>query len=304
MNSAYKKFNEIKTAYLSSLQTIAKSKATYLKYSQVVNDFAQHLEQNDCEHKDITAVQILNYSKAVKERGIKNNTLRHYLIVLRTFFAWCINHKFYAENPVLEEDIPKQERIDYDLLTEEEVNRILSGELPPYTQHPERTKAIIFTFLLTGLRVSELINLRIGDLDFIEGVISVVGKGNKLRTTTLPQQLIKVLQPYLTAYNKTSKTDLLFDNGKGKSFTRQNITKVVEGYAYRLLGHRHIGAHDLRHAFASLLLTQGAKLEQIQYKLGHSSYATTVIYASHLAPNRATHEMNSLLDNLPIFANA
>lgn len=302
--TTYSKFNEIKTAYLSSLQTISKSTATYDKYSRVLNDFAKWLEQNDCEETEITAVMILNYSKAVKGRNAKNNTLRHYLIILRSFFAWCINHKFYTEQPVLETDIPKQERIEYDLLTEEEVNHILSGELPPYTQHPIRTKAIIFTFLLTGLRVSELINLRVGDLDLARDSVTVVGKGDKLRTSTLPQPLIEVLQAYLTAYNKTDKNEILFCNTDGKPYTRQNITKTVEGYVNRLLGHKHIGAHDLRHAFASLLISNGYALEGIQQLLGHSSYATTVIYASHLCPKRIAEQANTVFDNLTVFARA
>lgn len=302
--TAYAKFNEIKNAYLSSLQTISKSTATYDKYSRVLNDFAKWLEQNDSDESDITAVMILNYSKAVKERGACNNTLRHYLIILRSFFAWCINHKFYSEQPVFETDIPKQERIEYDLLTEEEVNRILSGELPPYTQHSVRTKAIIFTFLLTGLRVSELINLRVGDLDLVRGSITVVGKGDKLRTTNLPTRLTEALQAYLTAYNKTDKHELLFCNTDGKPYTRQNITKTVEGYVNRLLGHKHIGAHDLRHAFASIHLTYGTKLDKIQKLLGHSSIVTTTIYAEHLCPNRIAEETNSVFDNLPVFARA
>lgn len=304
--TAYEKFNEIKTAYLSSLQTISKSNATYDKYSRVLNDFAKWLERNDSKKTDITAVMILHYSKTIKERGACNNTLRHYLIILRSFFTWCINHKFYTEQPVLETDIPKQERIEYDLLTEEEVNRILSGELPPYTQHPERTKAIIFMFLLTGLRVSELINLRVGDLNLVKGTVTVVGKGDKLRTTTLPRTLIDVLEAYLKAYNKTNRNDLLFNStdktGKEKPYTRQNITKMVEGYVNRLLGHKYIGAHDLRHAFASLLITNGAKLEKIQQLLGHSNYATTVIYASHLCPNRIAEETNAIFESLPVFA--
>lgn len=306
--TAYTKFNEIKTAYLSSLQTMSKSRATYDKYSRVLNDFAKWLEQNDSEETEITAVMILKYSKAVKGRKAKNNTLRHYLIILRSFFAWCINHKFYTEQPVLETDIPKQERIEYDLLTEEEVNRILSGELPFNTKHPIRTKAIIFTFLLTGLRVSELINLRVGDLDLARGSVTVVGKGDKLRTTNLPKQLIEVLQAYLTAYNKTNKNELLFashdKNGNEKPFCAKNISNIVEGYVNRLLGHKNIRAHDLRHAFASVHLTYGTKLEKIQQLLGHSSYATTVIYASHLCPNRIAEETNSVFDNLPVFARA
>lgn len=306
--TAYEKFNEIKTAYLSSLQTISKSKNTLDKYSRVLNDFALWLEKNDTEKTEITAVMILKYSHTVKDRGTKNNTLGNYLTILHSFFKWTVAHKFYSENPVLKEDMPKKERIEYDLLSEQEVNRILSGELPPYTQNPERTKAIVFMFLLTGLRVSELINLRVGDLDLVKGSVTVVGKGDKLRTSALPKPLVEVLQAYLTVYNKTDKNELLFNSvdGKGnqKPYTRQNITKLVEGYINRLLGHRHIGAHDLRHAFASMLITQNAPLSHISKVLGHSSWETTKIYAEHLCPDKIVSEVNSVFENLPIFARA
>lgn len=297
--TSYTKFNEIKTAYLSSLQTISKSTATYDKYSTVINDFAKWLEQNDSEKSEITAVMILNYSKAVKERGACNNTLRHYLIILRSFFAWCINHKFYTEQPVLETDIPKQERIEYDLLAEEQIQTILDGKLPPYIKQPLRDRALIVLFIESGLRVSELTHLKIKDIDFDGGTIYVhtSAKGDKTRTTTLPDRSKQFITEYL--YKRYGghcwdENALLFANDEGKPYTRQNITKIVRGYTRGLFKRNDIGAHDLRHAFASLLLTRGAKLEQIQQVLGHSSYATTVIYASHLCPKRVSQDLNKL----------
>ncbi len=297
--TAYEKFNEIKMAYLSSLQTISKSTATYDKYSAVINDFAQWLEQNNGETSDITPIMILNYSRAVKDRGICNNTLRHYLIILRSFFTWCVNHKFYTEQPVLEEDIPKQERIEYNLLTEEQIQTILDGKLPPYIKQPLRDRALIVLLIESGLRVSELTHLQIKDLDFDAGTIYVhtSAKGDKTRHTTLPARSREFISEYL--YRRYSgyswdENALLFANDGGEPYTRQNITKIVRGYIHGLFNRNDIGAHDLRHAFASLLLTRGAKLEQIQQVLGHSSYATTVIYANHLCPKRVGQDLNKL----------
>lgn len=85
-------------------------------------------------------------------------------------------------------------------------------------------------------------------------------------------------------------------------YTRQNITKLVEGHVNRLLGHKHISAHDLRHAFASMLITQNAPLAHISSVLGHSSWETTKIYAEHLRPTKIISEVNSVFDNLPVFA--
>lgn len=303
------KYNEIKTAYLSSLKTLSQSVATYDKYEGVLNDFGNFLEQNyaETEQPDISPIMVLAYKEELNMRGVCRNTMHHYLIILRSFFKWCVQHKFYTDQPIFNEDIPKQDQIKYDLLTETEVNKILSGELPPYTHHPKRIRAIIFVFLLTGLRVSELINLRVGDLNLIKGSVTIIGKGNKQRTSTLPQPLIEVLQDYLTTYHKQNKKELLFSsidkNGNPKPYTRQNITKIVEGYVNRLLDHRHIGAHDLRHAFASMLITQNAPLAHISSVLGHSSWETTKIYAEHLCPTKIISEVNSIFDNLPIFSN-
>lgn len=301
MNSAYTKFNEIKKAYLSSLATIAKSQNTYKKYDMVLNDFGKWLEQNDCEETGITAVQILAYSKTVKERGSKNNTLRHYLIILRSFFTWCINHKFYTEQPVLEEDIPKQERIEYDLLSEEQIEKVLNSTPPKYShaKTAKRNHALIALLIQSGLRVSELINLKVGDLEFGEkGTIKTVGKGDKLRYTTFPELSQQLIKEYLNKRfngNSVDENAILFANDKGQPYTRQNITKIVNTYIKWLTGKTNIGAHDLRHSFASELITNGAQLEQIQQVLGHSSYATTVIYASHLAPKRISQDLNRLL---------
>ena len=298
--TAYTKFNEIKTAYLSSLQTISKSTATYDKYSRVLNDFAKWLEKNDSAESEITAVMILNYSKAVKARNACNNTLRHYLIILRLFFAWCINHKFYTEQPVLETDIPKQERIEYDLLTEEQIEQILNSTPPKYSHAKTalRNRALITLLIQSGLRVSELIKLKVGDLDFDGQTIRTIGKGDKLRYTTFPALSAQLIKEYIyERFNGQSVDEnaILFANEQGKAYSRQNITKLVSTYIKWLTGKEYIGAHDLRHSFASKLITNGAGLEQIQQVLGHSSYATTVIYASHLCPKRVSQDLNKLL---------
>lgn len=299
--SAYTKFNDIKSVYLSSLQTISKSEATYDKYSRVLNDFAKWLECNDSGQQDnITSIMILNYSKAVKERGACNNTLRHYLIILRSFFGWCVAHKFYGEQPVLESDIPKQERIEYDLLTEEQVEQVLNGAPPKYShaKTARRNRALITLLIQSGLRVSELIKLKICDLDFYGQTIRTVGKGDKLRYTTFPALSKQLIKEYLDERFKGNPVDenaILFANKQGKSYTRQNITKLVSTYVKWITGKENIGAHDLRHSFASELLTKGAGLEQIQQVLGHTNYATTVIYASHLCPKRVSQDLNKLL---------
>lgn len=302
--TTYSKFNEIKTAYLTSLKTLSQSIATYDKYAGVLNDFGKFLEQNyaDCEQPDISSVIVLNYINEANKREIKRNTLRHYLIILRSFFKWCVAHKFYAEQPVLESDIPKQERVEYDLLTEEQIDKILNSTPPKYSRAKTalRNRALITLLIQSGLRVSELTALRICDLDFGNSVVRVThGKGGKQRYTPFPVDSRQLVSEYLNERFKGQRMDenaLLFANENGKPYTRQNITKLVNGYVKWLTGKEYIGAHDLRHAAASFYLTRGASLEKIQEILGHSNYATTVIYASHLCPKRVSQDLNSLWD--------
>ena len=304
------KYNEIKTAYLSSLKTLSQSVATCDKYETVLNDFGNCIEQhfNTVEQStEITPQMILKYREIIKERGVCNNTVAHYLTLLHSFFEWCKAHKFYAEQPIVKKDIPKKEEIEYDLLTEAEVYKVLSGEIPKNTRNAKRTRAIVFMFLLTGLRVSELTHLKIGDIDFVKGNITVKGKGNKKRTTALSAPAREQLTAYLAEQNKTAKLNsdsLLFCNENGQPFTRQNISQTVECYVQKLTGHTGIRAHDLRHSFASLLVTSNAPIATISSVLGHSSWKTTAIYASHLRPDKITEEVNNIFENLPIFQTA
>lgn len=300
------KYNEVKTAYLSSLKTLSQSAATYIKYEGVLNDFDNFLEQNyaDCEQPDITPIMVLNYKEDLSKRGVCRNTMRHYLIILRSFFKWCVQHKFYAEQPVFESDIPKSERIEYNLLTEQQIETILRGEIPKWSKMntAKRNRALVILLIQSGLRVSELIDLKISDLDFEQHTIRVAhGKGDKLRYTTLPPLAEQFVKEYLNErYNGKCYvlSDNLFANENGQPFTRQNITQIVRAYVNRTVGRNDIGAHDLRHAYASYMITHGMTLEDIQELLGHSSYATTVIYASHLCPKRISKNANNIWSNI------
>lgn len=296
------KFNKIKTAYLSSLKTLSQSVATYDKYDGVLNDFGNFLEQNYAETKqsDISPIIVLAYKEELNRRGVCRNTMRHYLIILRSFFKWCVQHKFYAEQPIFESDIPKAERVEYYLLTEQQIETILRGEIPKWSKMStaKRNRAVVILLVQSGLRVSELTNLKISDLDFEQHAIRVShGKGDKMRYTTLPDLSEHFIKEYLEERfndNYGSQNEYLFANENGQPFTRQNVTQVVRAYVNRSIGRNDIGAHDLRHAYASWLITHGTQLEDIQALLGHSSYATTVIYASHLCPERISKNVNAV----------
>ncbi len=295
------KFIQIKNIYLSSLKVITKSNATFVKYQSVLDDFEKCLSNYfaDEQATEITSQMIFKYSEAAKQRGIKNNTLRHYLTIIKTFLSWSNEHKFYIKQPIIKNDIPKKERIEYDLLTQDEITLILSGKIPPYTKHANRNRAIIILLLSTGLRVSELINLHYEDIDFDNYTLTIIGKGNKKRTTALPSIAIKSLESYINqGFSTTNKGELLFKNKDNKSFSEQNISQIVERYVEKLTGHKNIRSHDLRHAYASLLITNNIPIPHISQALGHSNWETTAIYASHLCPQKQVNEVNDMFNRL------
>lgn len=305
--TAYEKFVTLETAFITAVEGISQSARTAENYRRTLDSFKVWLADNStAEQTEITPLMVVRYSQYCKERGLTANTRRHYLIVLQRCFGWGIEHKLCTEKPVLKTDIPKKERIEYHLLSEDEIAVLLEGKVNKYAKQGLvlRNRAMITMFLQTGVRVSELINLRISDLDFERHTVQVVkGKGDKFRYTTFPPLAEQRMRKYLDdeygvdkwqGLNEYAFTSTLTD--KRLPYTRQNVDKIIKAYCEPLLGRRDIGAHSLRHCYASTLLTNGAGLEQIQKVLGHNSYATTVIYASHLCPQRIGQDLNRLFN--------
>lgn len=303
----YYKYKKATEQYLASLKTMTNSNCTYSKYSFVLADFGAYIQTHggNSEQAEIAPLLVVQWRNEIKNiRDIGNNTVGHYLTVLHSFFSWAIEHKIFAEQPVQKGDKPKQETVTYDLLTEQEIEKILSGEMPRYSHGDTglRNKALITLVLTSGVRVSELINLRIDDLDFDKHIITVRhGKGDKRRVVTFPAVAEQVVGEYLNSRqgrNDGSKMAFLLEyidkNGTVRQYTRQNVTQVVKSYVYRLTGHKDIGAHDLRHSYASYLLTHGVPIQEIQALLGHENYSTTLIYASHLCPDRVATNLNGI----------
>lgn len=301
----YEKYERAKEEYLASLKIVTKSKETYREYNFALGDFGEYVKAHGREEEEIPPLFVVGWRNEVKAaRGLGNNTLRHYLTLLHSFFKWSIEHKIFIEQPVGKGDFPKKEAVEYDLLSEQEIEKILSGKIPPDSMGATsvRNRALVILVLTSGVRVSELINLRIGDLDFKKHVIVVRhGKGDKKRFVTLPNLAEGFVGEYLNSRygaNDAPKTAFLFDyigeDGKAHQFTRQNVTRLVKSYVYRLTRHAGIGTHDLRHSYASYMLTHGVPIQEIQALLGHENYSTTLIYASQLCPERVATNLNGI----------
>lgn len=302
-------YEQASTAFLADLKVSSKSAATYKQYHQVLNEFgtwlSTHTEDTDNGITEITPLLISKFKQSMFARGVKNNTVLHYLTMLRAFFKWATENRIYTEQPVTQSLMPNAEQIKHDIPTIDEINLLLSGKLPRYTRHStmQRNRAIVTLFIQSGLRVSELCNLRIKDLDFEHNNVYVDhGKGNKSRYAPFPSIARKNVQEYiihrrleLKPHNLPQDAFLFVGDDEHKPLTRQAVTKLVSGYVARLTGHRGIGAHDLRHAAASIWDNRGANIRDVQKALGHSKVETTErIYIQILDRKKAAENINKV----------
>jgi integrase/recombinase XerD len=207
---------------------------------------------------------------------------------LRSFFDYLVFENYRNGNPTDLIEAPKIGRKLPDTLSEFEINQLISA-IDLSKPHGERNRTILETMYSCGLRVSEVITLRISDLFFEEGFIRVLGKGNKERFVPIHLQAQKYILFYLKDIRSlvevdTAFKDTLFLNRRGKGLSRQMIFMVLKDLAISMNLKKKISPHTLRHSFATHLLKRGADLRAIQQMLGHESITTTEVYV-HLDNN-------------------
>jgi integrase/recombinase XerD len=215
---------------------------------------------------------------------------------LKSFFSWMIFEDYRSDNPLELIETPKTGRKLPDTLSVEEIDSLIAA-IDLTTNEGERNRAIIETIYGCGLRVSELVMLKISDLFFDEGFVKITGKGNKQRFVPIGS----VTQKYINIYRASVRVhlpvqkgfeDTLFLNRRGKQLTRAMIFTIIKTLAAEIKLNKNISPHTLRHSFATHLLENGADLRSIQLMLGHESITTTEIYV-HLDRKHLTHVMNA-----------
>lgn len=204
---------------------------------------------------------------------------------IRTFYKYLLLEDEVRENPAELLEMPRlPQRLPY-VLSVEEINMLI-GAIDLSSPQGQRNKAILETLYCCGLRVSELVNLKISDVSFDEGYVSVIGKGNKQRLVPLGESAKKYMQIYTrdvrnhSAVNKDS-ADILFLNKRGAKLTRVMVFYIIRDLAKKTGLAKSISPHTFRHSFATHLVEGGADLRAVQEMLGHESITTTEIY-THL----------------------
>ena len=201
---------------------------------------------------------------------------------LRSYFDYLIFENYRESNPTDLIEAPKIGVKLPDTLSEQEINSLISA-IDLSKGEGERNRAMLETMYSCGLRVSELIHLKISDLFFDEGFIKIVGKGNKERFVPIHFRAQKYIIMYMNEIRtflsiKKGFEDTLFLNRRGKSLSRQMIFMILKDLAIKINLNKKISPHTFRHSFATHLLKNGADLRAIQQMLGHESITTTEVY--------------------------
>lgn len=261
-------------------------------YALDVKKLVVFLEQNDISKSPIHIASETIQQFIYETAKIVNARSQSRLISgLRSFFNYLIFEDYRKDNPLELIESPKIGRKLPDTLSEEEIDTLIKA-IDLSKPEGERNRAMLETLYGCGLRVSELINLKISDLFFDEGFIKVTGKGNKQRFVPI----IDVTQKYISIYRNEIRVhlniqagheDTLFLNRRGKQLTRAMIFTIVKQLAEKIGLKKNISPHTFRHSFATHLLENNADLRSIQLMLGHESITTTEIYV-HLDKSHLT----------------
>ena len=319
--TAFQKYQTAEKTYLKNLEYRQASKATLTTYKQVLDiffDFWKSLYPNGTDI-DPKCTDVLAFRDYLSDNGKQPTSIKHYLTVLKIFFTALEEPIFgedlqYKENPVKKGYYPKISMRPYDvILTDEQVEMLLENK--KYNRAKDglwsRNYAIIVTLLTTGLRNSELLDLRYCDLDFDNQEITVeCGKGNKYRVVDFPPIAQTAILLYLNSdcsLKNATPNDYVFGNyadetGRGKTDkwhkgTRQWLSKLVETHVYAVTGVHGVRSHALRHVCARIDLNSGTTLAELQAKLGHNSVETTIIYSGRLMSRRNRESAQNIVIN-------
>ncbi|MBR1717802.1 MAG: site-specific tyrosine recombinase XerD [Bacilli bacterium] len=254
-----------------SLNTIKSYKNDLSKFVLFIND------------KDITCLNkkdVISFIENEKLNDKSARTISHDLIVIKNFYKYLLKEQIIKVDPTIDIELPKLKKSLPHTLSFDEIDKILDIELND--KYSYRNKAMLELMYSSGLRISELVNLKMQDIDLEDDIVRIYGKGSKERIVPIGDYAINYLKKYIYVYrsslmhNKVS--DYIFLNSRGDRISRQAMFKLIKKIIRDKNIKKNVSPHTLRHSFASHMLENGADLRSIQELLGHSDISTTQIY--------------------------
>ena len=261
------------------------SDLTIKSYREDLMDLADFLTERTgktVQPRDVTSAELRGYVSALHEAGYSRASISRKLASLRSFYRYAQRQGIAEGNPAKPLRNPRERRKLPHFLTADEVKRLLSSP-PAGDPAGIRDRAILETIYSAGLRVSEVVAIRDGDLDFAEGTVRVRGKGRKERLGALGRYAVEAIRGYQSVRTASAKTPVgreypTFRNRFGDSLTTRSVARMLEKYIAASGLDSRTTPHTLRHSFATHLLDRGADIRSVQELLGHKSLVTTQIY--------------------------
>ena len=272
-------------AYLQLERSLSDN--SVVAYLSDLEKLTQFLLNNDLKKSpsELQLTDLQQFIKWIAELGMTQTSQARIISALRTFYKYCLLEDITTVDPTTLLEAPKLKRTLPDVLSYEEIENVLA-EIDLSTPEGTRNKAILETMYSCGLRVSEVVNLKLSQLFLDVGFVRVIGKGNKERLVPIGSSATK----YITIYAKTIRNhqviqageeDILFLNRRGRRLTRVMIFLITKDLVKKAGIKKTISPHTFRHSFATHLVEGGADLRAVQEMLGHESITTTEIY-THL----------------------
>ena len=261
------------------------------KYSEnTISSYKRDLSKVDKyikkDFKTLSKNDIQAYIQYISKEENRSSVSRN-ISTLKSFYKFLEINKYCKNNPIFTITNPKKRQKLPKVLSEEEVNKLLDINLN--TDYDYRNKAMLELMYSSGLRVSELINLNVNDIDLMNSTVRIFGKGSKERIVPLNDYASEALKNYILYHRATlfkhGENNYLFLNNHGNKMTRQGFFKILKKIALENNIKTDFSPHTLRHSFATHLLKYGADLRSIQELLGHSDISTTQIY-THITSER------------------
>ncbi len=269
------------------------SQNTILAYGRDLKRFAGFLaKRNKNKVEQVNREDIVDFLSSLYKERLDSRSVSRYLVSLRSFFKYAVMEELVREDPTQNLESPKIRQSLPTYLRKDEVDRLLEAPNPT-TPVGLRDRAMLEVLYSSGLRVSELLNLRISDLDMRMGCIRCIGKGDKERLVPIGRKAIAAVEAYLAGARPrflrfgtpAPHINVLFLTRTGRRLSRITIWKILHDYGVKMGLRGRLTPHKLRHSFATHLLEGGADLRSVQLMLGHADISTTQIY-THVVEER------------------
>jgi len=261
---------------------------TIIAYKSDLKIFLSWISNNNNKFSDVDRVVINNYLASRLDSGVSVSTIQRIITCIKSFYLFLYENNFIQSNPAQLIDNPKKRRKLPIIISENEIEALLSCPNTD-TSSGMRDKCMLELLYSSGLRISELLNIKVHQIAHDKSFLKIKGKGDKERLVPIGSSAMSSLLTYIDTFRCNIKNidnvEMLFIKETGAVISRQECWKMIKKYALASNINKKISPHNLRHAFATHLLNNGADLRTVQMLLGHASLSTTQIY-THIAKDR------------------